>query len=62
MRGSINQVKLGASVVVALLIATTPYAAVMLVPTNASMAISEVELNEETNELSFKVRGHHVVG
>ena len=57
MRGSINQVKLGASVVVALLIATTPYAAVMLVPTNASMAISEVELNEDTNELSFKVRG-----
>jgi len=57
MRGRINQVKLGASIVVALLIATTPYAAVMLVPTNASMAISEVELNEETNELSFKVRG-----
>ena len=57
MRGSINQVKLGASVVVALLIATTPYAAVMLVPTNASMAISEVELDEDTNELSFKVRG-----
>ena len=57
IRGSINQVKLGASVVVALLIATTPYAAVMLIPTNASMAISEVELNEDTNELSFKVRG-----
>jgi hypothetical protein len=29
----------------------------MLVPTNASMAISEVELDEETDELSFKVRG-----
>ena len=57
MTGSINQVKLGASIFVALLIATTPYAAVMLVPTNASMAISEVELNEDTNELSFKVRG-----
>jgi hypothetical protein len=57
MKGDINQIKLGASVVVALLIATTPYAAVMLVPTNASMAISEVELNEDTNELSFKVRG-----
>lgn len=57
MKGDINQVKLGASVVVALLIATTPYAAVMLVPTNASMAISEVELNEDTDELSFKVRG-----
>ena len=57
MRGSVNKPKLYGSVIVALLIATTPYAAVMLVPTNASMAISEVELNEETNELSFKVRG-----
>ena len=57
MRGSVNKPKLYGSVVVALLIATTPYAAVMLVPTNASMAISEVELDEETDELSFKVRG-----
>ena len=57
MRGSVNKPKLYGSVIVALLIATTPYAAVMLVPTNASMAISDVELNEETNELSFKVRG-----
>ena len=57
MRGSVNKPKLYASIVVAVLIATTPYAAVMLVPTNASMAITEVELNEETNELSFKVRG-----
>ena len=57
MRGSVNKPKLYGSVVVALLIATTPYAAVMLVPTNATMAISEVELDEETDELSFKVRG-----
>ena len=57
MRGSVNKPKLYGSVAVALLIATTPYAAVMLVPTNASMAISEVELDEETDELSFKVRG-----
>jgi len=57
MRGSINQVKLGASVVVALLIATTPYAAVMLVPTNASMAITDVALNEDTNQITFKIRG-----
>ena len=57
MRGSVNKPKLYGSVVVALLIATTPYAAVMLVPTNASMAISEVELDEEADELSFKVRG-----
>lgn len=57
MKGDINQVKLGASVVVALLIATTPYAAVMIVPTNASMAITDVSLNEETNQLGFKIRG-----
>lgn len=57
MRGSISKPKLAASVIVALLIATTPYAAVTFVPTNASMAIGDIELNEETDELSFKVRG-----
>ncbi len=57
MRGSVSKPKLYASIFVAVLIASTPYAAVMLVPTNASMAITEVELNEDTNELSFKVRG-----
>ena len=34
-----------------------PYAVVMLFPTNASMAITEVSLDEDSNELSFKVRG-----
>lgn len=57
MRGGLNKPKLYASVVAALLISTLPYAAVMLVPTNASMAITEVSLNEDSNELSFKVRG-----
>ena len=57
MRGGLNKPKLYASVVAALLISTLPYAAVMLVPTNASMAITEVSLDEDSNELSFKVRG-----
>ena len=57
MRGSVSTPKLAASIIVAVLIATTPYAAVTLVPTNASMAIGDIELNEDTNELSFKVRG-----
>lgn len=57
MRGSLSTPKLAASVIVAVLIATTPYAAVTLVPTNASMAIGDIELNEDSNELSFKVRG-----
>ena len=57
MKGSVSTPKLAASVVVAVLIATTPYAAVMLVPTNASMAITDVALNEENNQITFKVRG-----
>uniref|UniRef100_UPI003F6989A5 hypothetical protein n=1 Tax=Poseidonia sp. TaxID=2666344 RepID=UPI003F6989A5 len=57
MRGGLNKPKLYASIGAALLISTLPYAAVMLVPTNASMAITEVSLDEDSNELSFKVRG-----
>jgi len=57
MRGGLNKPKLYASIAAALLISTLPYAAVMLVPTNASMAITEVSLDEDSNELSFKVRG-----
>ena len=57
MFGSINQVKLGASVVVALLIATTPYAAVMLVPRWRRWPSPKLNYDEDTNELSFKVRG-----
>jgi len=57
MKGSVSTPKLAASVVVAVLIATTPYAAVMLVPANASMAITDVALNEENNQITFKVRG-----
>ena len=57
MRGGLNKPKLYASIGVALLISTLPYAAVMLVPTNASMAITEVTIDEDSNQLSFKVRG-----
>ncbi len=57
MRGGLNKPKLYASIGVALLIASGPYAVVMLFPTNASMAITEVSLDEDSNELSFKVRG-----
>ncbi len=57
MTGSINQVKLGASIVVALLIATTPYAAVMTRLNDASMAITDVAFNEESNEIDSKYEG-----
>ena len=57
MSGGVSQLKTGISVALALVIAVGPYAAIMIVPTNASMVISEVSVNEDENELSFVVRG-----
>ena len=57
MSGGVSQLKTGISVALALIIAVGPYAAIMIVPTNASMVISEVSVNEDENELSFVVRG-----
>ena len=57
MSGGVSQLKTGISVALALIIAVGPYAAIMIVPTNASMVISEVSVNEDENEFSFVVRG-----
>ena len=57
MSGGVSQLKTGISVALALVIAAGPYAAIMIVPTNASMVISEVSVNEDEDELSFVVRG-----
>ena len=57
MSGGVSQLKTGISVALAFIIAVGPYAAIMIVPTNASMVISEVSVNEDENELSFVVRG-----
>ena len=57
MSGGVSQLKTGISVALALVIAVGPYAAIMIVPTNASMVISEVSVNEDENEFSFVVRG-----
>ena len=57
MSGGVSQLKTGISVALALIIAVGPYAAIMIVPTNASMVISEVSVNEDEDELSFVVRG-----
>ena len=57
MTGGVSRLKTGISVALALIIAVGPYAAIMIVPTNASMVISEVSVNEDENELSFVVRG-----
>ena len=43
--------------IAAWIIAIGPYAAVMIVPSNASMAVTELTINENDDEISFLVRG-----
>ena len=57
MTGEISSVKTGISVALAFIIAVGPYAAIMIVPTNASMAITEINIDEDDDEISFVVRG-----
>jgi len=57
MRGGLNKPKLYASVGVALLIASGPYALVMIFPSNANIAITDVTIDEDNDELDFAIRG-----
>ena len=57
MSGGISPVKTGISVALAFVIAVGPYAAIMIVPTNASMAVTEVTIDEDQDVISFVVRG-----
>ena len=41
----------------AFIIAVGPYAAIMIVPTNASMAVTEISIDEDQDTISFVVRG-----
>ena len=57
MTGNVSQTKMIISIAVAAIIAIGPYAAVMIVPSNASMAVTELTINENDDEISFLVRG-----
>ena len=57
MTGGISPVKTGISVALAFVIAVGPYAAIMIVPTNASMAVTEITIDEDEDVISFVVRG-----
>ena len=57
MTGNVSQTKMIQSIAIAAIIAIGPYAAVMIVPSNASMAVTELTINEENDEISFLVRG-----
>tara|TARA_B100000900_G_C20602420_1_gene726281 strand:- start:12197 stop:13447 length:1251 start_codon:yes stop_codon:yes gene_type:complete len=57
MTGNVSQTKMIISIAVAAVIAIGPYAAVMIVPSNASMAVTELTINENDDQISFLVRG-----
>jgi len=52
-----NTVKLGISIFIAILVAAGPYAAFYLVPADTSMALTEINVSEDSDELTFYVRG-----
>jgi len=57
MKGSISKPKLYASLVVALLVAAGPYVLVMVFPSNANIAVTDIGIDEANDELDFAVRG-----
>ena len=52
-----NTIKLGISIFIAVLVAAGPYAAFYLVPADTSLALTEINVSEESDELTFYVRG-----
>ena len=57
MRGSLNKPKLYLTLGVALMVATGPYLLVMVFPSNANIAVTDVAIDEANDELDFAIRG-----
>ena len=57
MRGSVSKPKLYASITVAMLVAVGPYALVMVFPSNANIAVTDISIDENNDELDFAIRG-----
>ena len=57
MRGSVSKPKLYATLVVAMLVAVGPYVLVMVFPSNANIAVTDISIDEANDELDFAVRG-----
>ena len=55
--GEINTIKLGISIFLAVIVAAGPYAALVLIPSDSSLALTEIQVNEDSDELTFYVRG-----
>ena len=57
MKPELSTVKIGVSVVLALIIALGPYAALAIIPADSSMALTQIEVDQDSDELTFYVRG-----
>jgi len=57
MRGSLSTPKLAASVIVAMLVAVGPIFMFHFFPSNANIAITDISIDEENDELDFAIRG-----
>ena len=55
--GDMNMIKLGLSIFMAIIVAAGPYAALVLIPSDSSMALTEIGISEESDEITFYVRG-----
>lgn len=57
MRGGVSKPKLYATLAVAMLVAVGPYALVMVFPSNANIAVTDIAIDEANDELDFAIRG-----
>jgi hypothetical protein len=57
MRGGVSKPKLYATLAVAVLVAAGPYGLVMVFPSNANIAVTDIAIDEANDELDFAIRG-----
>ena len=55
--GGVDPLRMGGAAVLAVLLAAGPYGVSMFMPDSGSFGISEVELKEDSDEISFRVIG-----
>lgn len=57
MSQKVSTPKMVMSIALALIIATGPYIALVLIPTNSNIVVTEITMDEEADTISFVVRG-----
>ena len=57
MSQRVSTPKMALSIALALIIATGPYIALVLIPTNSNLVVTEITMDEEQDTISFVVRG-----